>query len=320
METYTQTDVEQMARVLTGWESIYDPFDSLKRYSGPMVVSAWPPNRDAGQKTVLGKVFPAGQSAAKDLQDAVDLLMAHQNIGPFVALRLIQHHVKSKPSPAYLGRVAAAFRNNGAGVAGDLKAVIKAVLLDPEARAGDDPANARGDDGLIREPVLHRMAVFRALGCVEAPFHVRGQYEYGVWSQMPWWADSVFSFYSPADRAPGSNLLAPEQKLLNAAELTDRLGTFSYQRWNQALQTNDMRSYANAGCKTEALLKAFSQSSSAFSDYLSAAFFRGAMPPTLRANLAQVMREPSWDTSTPEAGALFMLGYALATPYFGTIQ
>lgn len=323
IETYKQTDVEQLARVLTGWQFYFDPFAPADlfylQYAKPMEPSSWAPNRDSGEKRVLGKVFPAGQSAPKDLQDAVALLAGHQNTAPFVALRLIQHHVKSNPTPAYVGRVAAAFRNNGSGVAGDLKAVIKAVLLDPEARAGDDPAKARADDGKIREPALHRSAIFRAMGCQRAPTNWSNG-DYGLGAQPHWWAESVFSFYAPTDRAPGSNLLAPEQKLLVASELTERLGQLNWIRFNNATKANDLSAYTAAGCSLDALIKAFTTSPKAFSDHLAQAYFRGAMPPTLRANIEQLMLAPSWDVNAPDYGALLMLQFALATPYFGVIQ
>lgn len=321
IETYTQTDVEELARALTGWQfdnDAFDPEGQFKAWGRPMVQSSWPPDRDVGSKRVLGKSFQAGQSAQADLKDAVALLMAHPNAAPFVSLRLIQHLVKSNPSSAYLGRVAAVFRNNGRGVVGDLKAVTKAVLLDAEARAGDDPARARVDDGKVREPMLHRSAVFRALGCAQAPTNnLSGEYFLGA--QRPWNPDSVFSFYAPDDRAPGSNLLAPEQKLLIASELTARLNEFNGFRFNQTTRNNDLSAYARAGCLLDPLLKAFGTSPLAYSDYLSQTFFRGAMPPTLRATLDQMMRNPTWNTANPDEGALRLLGFALATPYFGVM-
>jgi uncharacterized protein (DUF1800 family) len=322
IETYTQRDVEEMARVLTGWQHDPEPPNRPPKNWGnwakPMVPSTWPPERDSGQKTVLGKTFPAGRPAADELRDAIALLMSHQNIAPFVATRLIQHLVKSNPSPAYVGRVAAAFRDNGKGVAGDLKAVVKAVLLDPEARSADNPAAARPDDGKLREPVLHRVAVMRSLGC-KRPLQNR----WGVISpglQRPYSPESVFSFYAPTDRAPGSNLLAPEQKLLNADELTQRMGTWGWVRWNDETKTNDRKIYTDAGCDIEPLVKAFTVSPRVFADHLSERYFRGAMPPTLRSNLEQLMKDAPWDARDPDNGALWLLGYATNTPTFGVIK
>jgi len=324
IETYTQRDVEQLARVLTGWQHNPDPPNRPNKnwanWAKPMVPSTWAPERDSGEKLVLGKVFPAGQTAPKDLEDAIALLMAHQNIAPFVSLRLIQHFVKSNPTPAYVGRVAAKFRNNGSGGVGDLKAVIKAVLLDPEARVGDNPATARLDDGKFREPALHRSAVFRALGCRRAPTNPAWP-QYWLHTQPHFAPESVFSYYAPTDRAPGSNLLAPEQKLVNASELTARFGELNGLRWDGLTRTNGTKNYSTAGCNVEPLTRAFVDSPRAFSDYLSQHYFRGAMPPTLRSNIEQLMRgQPFWDLNAPDDGALRLLGYALATPYYGVIK
>ncbi|HSW03350.1 DUF1800 domain-containing protein [Aquabacterium sp.] len=324
VETYSQQDVEQLARVLTGWQHNPEPQNRPNRnwanWGKPMVPSSWPPERDSGEKRVLGKTFPAGQSAPKDLQDTIALLMGHPNIAPFVSLRLIQHLVKSNPTPAYVGRVAAKFRNNGSGAAGDMKAVIKAVLLDAEARAGDNPASVRSDDGKFREPALHRAALYRALGCQRAPTGRRWP-GYMLNTQPHFAPNSVFSYYAPTDRAPGSNLLSPEQKLVNATELVGRFGELNWLRWDDATRTNSLMNYSDAGCQIEALSRAFASSPRAFNDYLSQRFFRGAMPPTLRSNIEQLMRgDPFWDRNAPDDGALRLLGYALATPYYGVIK
>lgn len=326
IETYAQTDVEQLARVLTGWQFNPDPptrqSANWANWTKPMVPSTWPPERDSGEKKVLGRVFPAGQTTEQDLRDAISLLMSHQNVAPFVSLRMIQHLVKSNPTPAYVGRVAAAFRSNRGGVSGDMQAVVKAVLLDPEARAGDDPAKAQADDGKLREPVLHRMAVLRGLSCQAAPLYSWGGVSIPN-SQRPFAADSVFSFYAPTDRAPGSNVLAPEQKLITAPELTFRLGDLSGLRYRgnkDGVAVVDMSAFAAAGCVTEPLTKAFVASSRSFSDYLSERWFRGAMPPTLRSNIEQLMNKPSWDTHSPDDGAMRMLSYALTTPYYGVAK
>ena len=137
VETYSQRDVEELARVFTGWAHSNDPPNRPVRnwanWAKPMVPSTWPPERDSGAKTVLGRTFTSGQTQDKDMRDAISMLMDHPNIAPFVATRMIQHLVKSNPTPQYVGRVAAKFRNNGQGMAGDMKAVVKAILLDSEA-------------------------------------------------------------------------------------------------------------------------------------------------------------------------------------------
>ena len=322
IETYKQKDVEEMARVLTGWTN--DPVPAgrpnrnIANWGRTMIPSTWPPERDSGAKQVLGRAFPAGQSQARDLSDAVALLMAHPNIAPFVSTRLIQHLVKSNPSPGYVGRVAARFRDNGQGVAGDLKAVVKAVLLDAEARAGDSPAAGRADDGKLREPFLHLTALWRGLGCTRVP-----SLSYGPslpQGQVPLNAESVFSFYSPTDRAPGSNLLAPEQKIVNAAEFRSRVNLSYGMLWDNGSSQPSLAAMRSAGCGVDTLAQAYATSSAAFMTQLAERFFRGTLPPTLRKDIEQLIRQPQWNVDLPEEGALRMLDYALTSPYFGVIR
>lgn len=326
IETYSQRDVEELARVLTGWTRTYVPGRPDRNWGNwgrPMIPSTWPPDRDSGAKTVLGRSFPAGQSTQKDLDDAIELLMTHPNTPPFVALRLIQHLVKSDPTPAYVGRVAARFADNGAGVRGDLRAVVKAVLLDAEARAGDQPGNARRDDGKFREPFLHGIALWRGLGCSRAPNQNWGPNPAISWTQSPFRQSSVFSFYAPTDRAPGSNLLAPEQRLANTDELRNRSNQASWPaEWRASTGRQDLTRLRDAGCQVDLFAAAFAQSPAAYADLLAQRFFRGAMPPTLRSNLAEIMSQqwPPYNKNDPPEGALRMLSFATLTPYFGVMK
>lgn len=324
VETYTQRDVEELARVLTGWTHDPNPPNRPQKNWGnwakPMVASTWPPERDSGRKVVMGREFPAGQSTSKDLDDAIDLLMSHPNIAPFVALRVIQHLVKSDPSPAYVGRVALKFRDNGQGTKGDMKAVVKAALLDAEARRGDDPSKVQPLDGKFREPVLHRVAAVRGLGCTKMPLVAWGNI-LEPQSQRPYSPESVFSFYAPTDRAPGSNLLAPEQKLATANEFTGRLGELTWLRRNGADQGPTWSGFTEAGCSLDSFSRAFERSPREFLDLVSQRWFRGAMPPTLRSALELQIKRPTWwPRDDPAQGAISIIGVALASPYYGVIK
>ena len=326
IETYTQRDVEELARALTGWTRDYSgpprPNRNWGNWGVPMIPSTWPPERDAGAKTVLGRVFPANQGAVKDLDDTVAMLMAHANIAPFVSFRLIQHLVKSNPTPAYVTRIAAKFNNNGSGVKGDMKSVVKAILLDAEARAGDSPSTARVDDGKFREPFLYTTAMWRGLGCTAMPITNWGSVAISG-TQSPFRQNSVFSFYAPTDRAPGSNLLAPEQRLATTTELRDRTNQASWPtQWDNATQKQDVSRLRTAGCDIDALSAAFFKSPTAYADHLSARYFRGAMPPTLRSNLTDIMslQGPPYNKNDATEGPLRMMNYATLTPYFGAMK
>lgn len=307
VETYSQKDVEELARALTGWRMEPNP-DRLdyRRYDGELVPDPWRAAHDRGAKMVLGRAFPAGVEARQELDTIVSLLMSHQNIAPFVSVRLIQHLVTSDPSPAYIARVATVFRNNGQGIAGDMKAVIKAVLLDPEARRGDQPGADSFQFGKMREPVLWYTGLLRGLNC-KREMSWDDRYVMAPSSQKPFEATSVFSFYLPTDRAPGSNLLAPEQRLLTSEELSWRLAGFG-----------DAIKRAGADCDARAFGRAFNTSPAAFADLVSERFFRGAMPATLRQNLIDLA--PTTWGDTPDQKAISLLQFALATPYYGVIR
>lgn len=313
-ESYTQRDVSELARALTGWRNapMAMPLPDTIYFNAfqPMVPETWVGAHDRGAKRVLGTGFPAGQSAPQDLDMAIGMLMAHPNIAPFVSLRLIQHLVTSNPTPQYLGRVAAVFRNNGQGVAGDMKAVIRAILLDPEARLGDTPGADRPGFGLIREPVLFHLAAFRGLGCKTAPRTPDG-YLFIREGQIPFSPDSVFSFYLPTDRAPGSNLLAPEQQLLSTNELASRLRILEWPLLDTPVN-------AGTGCDLATFAAAYARSPAAFVELVGERWFRGAMPPTLRNNLLELATANTYDT--PIRAATKLLEFALLTPYFGVIQ
>src|SRR6202171_554200 len=165
--TYTQDDVMALGRAFTGWTYPATPGIPAQNhnpeyYRGPMVpVEA---KHDTGVKTLLGQTIPAGQTAEADLISALNIVFNHPNVGPFVAQQYILRLVTSNPSPAYVQRVAQAFNTGsfssgtgvtyGAGTRGDMQALLAAVLLDPEARRGDDPSTVVATDGKLREPIV----------------------------------------------------------------------------------------------------------------------------------------------------------------------
>src|SRR5262249_503644 len=123
--TYDQDTVTGFARVFTGWKIAPPPGTGTPNYLDPMQLKA--SNHETGPKELLaGKLLAAGQTAAKDLADALDNIFNHPNVGPFVSMQLIHSLVTSNPSPAYVARISAVFADNGSGVRGDLKAVVRA--------------------------------------------------------------------------------------------------------------------------------------------------------------------------------------------------
>lgn len=160
--TYDQNTINNFAKVFTGW-SFCNTSDcpnarpGVVNYTDPLRASV--ANHDTSQKVLFGgRILPAGLSPQDDLDQALDNIFYHPNVGPFVCKNLIQLMVTSNPTPAYVGRVAAVFNDNGRGVRGDMKAVVRAILLDPEARG-----NIKTDPnyGHLREPVLFVTNILR---------------------------------------------------------------------------------------------------------------------------------------------------------------
>jgi uncharacterized protein (DUF1800 family) len=214
IETYTQDDITGLARVFTGWNLANADNTTPDRMRLAMVNS--PAQHETGPKTFLGTTIPAGTDGPGSLRLALDAIFAHANVPPFVSRQLIQHLVTSNPSLAYVGRIAAVFANNGAGVRGDLKAVVRAILLDPEART---EANAGAPAfGKLREPIVRLTGWARAFNAASPS----GTWPIGDTSstanrlgQSPGRSPSVFNFFRPGYTPPNSaiatqGLVAPE--------------------------------------------------------------------------------------------------------------
>ena len=232
LPTYGDPEITDFARVFTGWNYANAIRWNFGRGNAGMVghVEAMRANEayhDTGAKTLLrGQRLPAGRTAAVDLDAALDNLANHPNVGPFFARHMIQRLVTSNPSPAYVGRVAAVFADNGRGRRGDLAAVVRAVLLDPEAR--NPVVAARPDYGKLREPLLRYTALWRAFGAqgvgvANSAGAVNGIFRFyssdTLLAQAPLSAPSVFNFYRPNYRKPGEirdrGLFSPEFQIVN---------------------------------------------------------------------------------------------------------
>jgi uncharacterized protein (DUF1800 family) len=215
--TYDQPIIEGFAHVYTGWTfagapSFRGAFPTDANQVIPMQL--YPGFHDTGPKKLLNGVeLPAGQSGQQDLQDALDNIFNHPNVGPFVATRLIQRLVTSNPSPGYVERVARVFDNNGVGIRGDLGAVVKAILMDDEARP-DMPMDL---DGKLKEPLLRLTQLWRAYDGKSASGRYPLVAASVLFGQGPLQSPSVFNFFSPFYSPPGeirnSALVAPELQI-----------------------------------------------------------------------------------------------------------
>ncbi len=225
--SYDENVVQGYARVFTGWTYAARPgvtskWTNPRNYLGDMVPFA--DHHDVAAKTLLdGKVLPAGQSAQKDLADGLDLIFNHPNVGVFVGRQLIQALVTSNPSPAYIARITAVFNDNGAGVRGDLRAVVRAILLDTEARGEGKSDIAYGK---LRDPAVYAASVARAYGAQTDGVYLNAQST--AMGQSVYTPPSVFSFYPPDYALPGSaTLVAPQFGLANTTTAVARFN-FAY--------------------------------------------------------------------------------------------
>ncbi|HET7730688.1 MAG TPA: DUF1800 family protein [Usitatibacter sp.] len=221
IDTYDQDTIEGFAHVFTGWTyptvaGATPRANNGRNYEGAMIgVDA---NHDFGSKRLLGGVTAAaGLPMRQDLEFAHANIFQHPNVGPFIGRQLIQKLVTSDPSPAYVARVSAVFADNGVGQRGDLRAVVRAILLDPEARGARkiDPGY-----GKLMEPVLFLTGIARAANARSDGAFFRTQS--AALAQNVFYPPSVFNFYSPSHAIPGVGLVAPEFQLLTTATAIGR--------------------------------------------------------------------------------------------------
>jgi len=229
--SYGINEVKELAKVFTGLgpgAMVDNPFDVIPDfgdaayftdYAVPMAMyELW---HEPGQKNIVnGGVIPAGQSGMEDINDAIDILFNHPNVGPFMAQRLIQHMVKSNPTPAFIQRVATVFNDNGQGVRGDMFATVKAILLDEEARDCDwlnDPQQGKLSEPLVRYAQYARMT--DKLMTQERYWNIGYSFLLAT-EQAPLFSRSVFNFFQPGYQPNGpiadQGLLAPEFQIHNS--------------------------------------------------------------------------------------------------------
>ena len=308
--TYDQEIIEGFAHVFTGWTWAGSPSFGSGRVSNehparPMEL--WPQFHDTGPKKLLNNVtLPAGQTGEQDLADALDNIFNHPNVAPFMAIRLIQRLTTSNPSPGYVRRVAQAFENNGSGVRGDLGAVVKAILLDPEAR----PAMAMEIDGKLKEPLLRLTQLFKAYDATSESGRYPLIASYILFGQGPLQSPSVFNFFSPFYAPPGeirdSSLVAPELEI--ATEYSNTLLTnymfgqvFGLNHTNEDLNEDDI--YINFQEEMD-----IADDIDALIDMVAGKLLGGEISDTLRAEITGMLeRVPETDTAIRAAETIYFV-------------
>lgn len=296
--TFGEAEVKGFAKAFSGWT--FASLDATRpdqfhkgdqnldsNWTTPMKPFASKHSPEA--KKLLGSTtLPAGQTPQKDLDDALDTIFNHPNVGPFIGRQLIQRLVTSNPSPGYIERVARTFNDNGLGVRGDLKAVVRAVLLDAEART---PPVASNSYGKQREPVVRFATLLRALGARSKSgtnrIHYLDSSDNGL-GQSPLLAPSVFNFFSPNYRQPGAlaqaGLVAPEFQITTETSVVGSLNFFA-----QFINSEGYGSGDNKLVLDLAPLQALAGDPAALAARLNVLLFAGQMTAAMRDRLVRML-------------------------------
>lgn len=300
VQPYTEQQVQAFAKAYTGWtysrsDGTTPSFPNTTQYFGAHMAPL-DAHHDMSAKAVLNNVtLAAGQTAQQDFDQAMQNIFSHPNVSPFVARQLILHLVSSNPSPAYIGRVAAAFNDNGSGVRGDMKAVVQAILMDSEARRGDMPATAQPGDGHLREPVLYITNLLRGLGVQASDPNAFASSLQGFGTNMGqrvMYSPSVFNYFSPDYVIPGATIFGPEFQTLTTATTVIRQN-FADSVVRNALSGGtliDLTRLSNLAGNPQQLV-----------DTLDAIFTHGALPATDKSAIVTAVNAVS--ASNPQARA-----------------
>tara|TARA_B110000037_G_scaffold142923_1_gene161725 strand:+ start:906 stop:2759 length:1854 start_codon:yes stop_codon:yes gene_type:complete len=227
--TYDNADIKEMAKIFTGLgpgginENVWwtdEPYFGLSIFGIDWTVpmAMYEDFHEPAIKIILkNDTIPANQLGLDDIDDAIDVLFNHQNVPPFISYRLIQRLVKSNPTPAYVERIANVFIDNGNGVRGDMAAIIKAILLDEEARNGEYMFEQHSSR--LREPLVRHIQITKGLEIVEEPggrYWHNFDYDNSLKQQILY-SPTVFNFFLPNHQPVGdianSSMVSPEFKI-----------------------------------------------------------------------------------------------------------
>jgi uncharacterized protein (DUF1800 family) len=330
--TYDNDVIAELAKVFTGltWSNALDTnFNSGSASTDPLKCIGQIGTtifHDERAKTLFdGVVLPAlavpvtRANCDADIARALDALFAHQSAPSFISRQLIQRFVTSNPTPAYIQRVAQIFVNNGSGVRGDLRAVLRAILLDPEARTPSDASNY----GKLREPVLRLTAVWRAFNVLAPDQQSTGQQSMGTrnfnvnWGQQPLSSPTVFNFYEPEYEPPGAisnaDLDAPEFQILDEstiARMSNDLWTRTYS-WSDPLTAS-----TNPRINIAPLTANAVSNPARMIEDINVLLLQGRMSAGMRAALRSFLATPQLTSASAFERARSTLGLAVHSPEF----
>ena len=341
--SYGQNQVRGFAQVFTGWNfqgcsvATYSDCEPGNPYEAPwsspmLPIEEFHDNTSNKQLLIYpdvalsGGVLNVGGNATQELNAALDNIFNHPNVGPFLAQQLIQRLVTSNPTPAYVQRVAMVFNNNGQGIRGDLKAVIRTLLLDPEARTV--LLASQTTYGKLREPLLKLVRLWRVAparsvnGRVFRYSHIRDQF-----GQIPLSAPSVFNFFKPDFAHPGeiraAGLVSPEFQIATDTQLVTAPNELGWRIFLFYIGSRYSVVWENGAPVPEetlmdySALKALSPNPGALVDHLNLVMMSGQMSPFMRNILINRLNGPLPDAipgqpaGAPPDQALFRVQQAL---------
>jgi uncharacterized protein (DUF1800 family) len=314
--TYSNTEITQLARVFTGlWYGMQPWGNGGWRETDYIVpMSMHPDYHDFDAKTLVdGYVIPSraptAQEGMRDVTDAVRYFARHPNTGVFIGRQLIQFLVTDNPSPAYVQRISTVWADNGSGQKGDLKAVIKAILLDTEAR---NPIQTT-DYGRLKEPTIRAMAMARAFNMKSVPnLQWYGESEfYEQTLHEPTYSPSVFNFYRPDYQAPGE--ISVQQKKSPVFQITNSFTAISTPNIFWEIIQNGFWHWEGYQFKFDYSREArLSADTGKLVDYLNLIFCGGSMSPATRTHILTALNQiPS---TQPETRAQVGAYLALVSP------
>ena len=314
--TYDNTDIRELSKIFTGLS--YGPenpgsasfFGNQARVMHvPMVM--FDAFHEPGSKQLLrGEIVPDGQSGMADIEQAIDNLFNHPNVGPFIGKQLIQRLVTSNPSPQYVARVSAAFDGDGASPRGDMQAVIRAILLDPEAAAGER----------LQEPLRRYIALNRSLGARGASGDIPGLgYVAQFFTQQHVLsAPSVFNFYLPDFMPIGelgdAGLLSPEFQITNASTVVGVTNLMAYAIYgDQSLDSPD--GFGSISIDLQPFV-AVADDFEALLERIDVVFFAGSMDAELRTIMSEWLAATAVNAEDKVKAALYL---ALISPQYAVV-
>jgi len=321
--TYDQNTIKEMAKTDTGW-TFADPatpgattatkknavYYALPMISYPITTTT---GHETSTKTLLnGSVVPPNQTPLQDIQSMVNNVFAHPNTPVYIGKQLIQRLVTGNPSPAYVQRVANVFVNNGSGVRGDMKAVIRAVLLDPEARGGgsaNDPTY-----GSLKEPVLMITNLIRTLSGITDGNRLEGSAS-GL-GQRPYYSPTVFNYFPPDQTIQGTTILAPEFLIHTTQTAISRSNLVFNMVYNPQATDNTLMNSTGTRLNT-AQFEPLAANPTALVDAVDTVLMNGTMPAAAK---TQIVTAVNAVPATNATGRAQMAVYLTASSFYYQVQ